>query len=573
MNPLTKSRPDFYEVQKQQQKRTLLILTPLVLFYFVSFGLILLAGLVSFAFILATPLTWSSAFVGKWMAALFIAALGIGLVHYWGALRTGALYILKRLDARPPDSSDRYHLQFSNAVEEMRIASGLRRVKAYVLPQFASNSLALVEPDGTCSVLVTEGLLADSTRDELQAVVAHELAHISRGDTFYVTLVCSLANILEKWREALEPEDSRSAEAIRSEKTKASPALLYIVLVFSSLVMHILSMWLSREREILADAAAVEICRHPQALARALYKAHLKSSLIGDFGLAYSPLFIVAPGLTGESDGFFSRLFNSHPPLMKRVKLLARMARLEPAHIIRQVWEEEKQRTEARTVLTIEGERRRDLRTQPENGPTIEEKEEKAWLIQDKEGKWQGPFTRDELFDRDDFTLSTLVQNRSEGIKAQAREFPQIRLALERPGKKILLDPSKKGLCPRCHEPLIEIFYEGVAIKACPACGGKLVQASRIERILLRREFTFSDALIQKARTFQEQFLLNPIKKQREKEREARGLTCPTCGYRLSARPYNYQYFVPVDKCLNCGEIWFDADELEMLQVLIEKKA
>jgi Zn-dependent protease with chaperone function len=54
---------------------------------------------------------------------------------------------------------------------------------------------------------VTEGLLADCTRDELQAAAAHELAHIVRGDGFYVTLVCSLGNFLERIQAALEPED------------------------------------------------------------------------------------------------------------------------------------------------------------------------------------------------------------------------------------------------------------------------------------------------------------------------------------------------------------------------------
>ena len=61
------------------------------------------------------------------------------------------------------------------------------------------------------------------------------------------------------------------------------------------------------------------------------------------------------------------------------------------------------------------------------------------------------------------------------------------------------------------------------------------------------------------------------MKKQRDKERDLHGITCPGCGYRMLARPYNYQYFIPVDKCLSCSKIWFDADELELLQILIEK--
>ncbi len=49
-------------------------------------------------------------------------------------------------------------------------------------------------------------------------------------------------------------------------------------------------------------------------------------------------------------------------------------------------------------------------------------------------------------------------------------------------------------------------------------------------------------------------------------------IACPACGYPLTARPYSYAYFIPVDKCLSCHKIWFDADELEILQVLIENR-
>ena len=73
--------------------------------------------------------------------------------------------------------------------------------------------------------------------------------------------------------------------------------------------------------------------------------------------------------------------------------------------------------------------------------------------------------------------------------------------------------------------------------------------------------------------SWRQQFLLNPVKKQRAKEKAAQNLCCPSCGQRMLARPYNYQYFIPVDKCLSCYKIWFDADELEILQILVEKKA
>jgi Zn-finger nucleic acid-binding protein len=55
-------------------------------------------------------------------------------------------------------------------------------------------------------------------------------------------------------------------------------------------------------------------------------------------------------------------------------------------------------------------------------------------------------------------------------------------------------------------------------------------------------------------------------------QQKPQNLFCPNCGTRMLPRPYNYQYFIPVDKCLSCYKIWFDADELEILQILIEKR-
>jgi hypothetical protein len=79
--------------------------------------------------------------------------------------------------------------------------------------------------------------------------------------------------------------------------------------------------------------------------------------------------------------------------------------------------------------------------------------------------------------------------------------------------------------------------------------------------------------LLEKAGKFRQEFLLNPLKKQKAKEDASPALPCPSCGQRMRARPYSYQHFIPVDKCLSCYKIWFDADELELMQIMVEKKA
>lgn len=578
---------DFYEIQSLQWKKSLFVFTALIFFYFAAVGLVSLAVVLSLGFFGAGQGFWAGPFIGKLLGFDLLASALVAWFHFQDARRFGAGYILKRLEARSPDPADRYHKQFLNTLDEVRIAAGVPKVNAYVIPAFAVNSMALVEADKTPAVAITEGLLAECTRDELQAVAAHELAHIARGDAFYVTLVCSLANSFEKLKEALEPELPEAQPGLLGRRTRGgggSPALIYVAAAISSFVMRLLSTLISRERELLADAAAVEFGRDPSSLARAIYKAHIQNSFVGDFSASYGPLFIVAPESPNIQDGFFDRLFNSHPPIMKRIEALAAMAGKKPDRIIREIWESRQSREKARGVL-LSFEEMKVKAGPATSGP--EERPEasaaaprgtgtvdaKTWSVRSAGGGWEGPMTIGELISRPGFSSMAVVKNFQEGVEAKAREFPQVRLALRDAGRKRPVDQDHGNKCPRCRVPLAETFYEGVAIKLCPRCQGKLVDEGMMDRVIARKEVAFSEGLIRKAMDFKERFLSQPVKTRKISETQPPDpLTCPDCGTTMKARAYSYSYFIPVDKCLSCHKIWFDADELEILQVLIENR-
>ena len=574
------TRPrDFYEIQKRQRQRSLFLFAAVLLFHFAAIGLITLAFLASFGLVLNRAMLASSSFWPRFFLFDLAAAVIVSVLHFQDARKNGPRFILRRLQAATPDASDRYHMQFLNTVDEMRIAAGLPRVNAYVLPSFAVNSLALIEEDETPAIAVTEGLLAEGTRDELQAVAAHELAHIARGDAFYLTLVCSLANLFEKFKDALEPEpDDRADCGGRRGSGGFPPVLFYVAVALSALVMRLLSTLVSRERELLADAAAVELSRAPEALARIIYKAYIKNSFVGDFTLSYAPLFIVRPDSRDTPDNLAGRIFSSHPPLMKRLGALAAMVRKKPEAIINAVWDEERARDEARGVLhSYEETQKEQLELFPATPKTaaspLPGDEARIWLLASAaEEGWEGPFTLGELVCRPRFSPIMRVKNTQEGIEAVAREFPQVRVALDNLARKKPLRPGRENLCPRCRVPLAEAFYEGVGLRVCRQCRGRLVDMASVDRIVARREFDFSEPLRQKAREFRERVLLNPLKRQKAQAALDADIPCPNCGYRMVPRPYNYQYFVPVDKCLSCSKIWFDADELEILQILIEDR-
>jgi len=571
---------DFYEIQERQRRKSLPLFAAVLAFHFAALGLIGLAFLATFGLFFGPWLMASPGFWPRFLLVVLAVAAVVAFFHFQDARKNGPRVILRRLQAAMPDASDRYHVQFLNTLDEIRIAAGLPRVNAYVLPSFAVNSLAVIEADGTPAVAVTEGLLAEGTRDELQAVAAHELAHIARGDAFYLTLVCSLANFFESFKDALGSAADDEAVCEGSRKGASfPPVFFYAAVAFSALVMRLLSMLVSRERELLADAAAVELCRAPEALARIIYKAHIKNSFIGEFSLSYAPLFIVRPDSRDTPDTFLGRIFSSHPPLMLRTGALAAMVRKKPEAILESVWEEERSREAARGVLhSYEELRKEQLELFPRQeggpgGPPAGE-EARVWMLAaGADRPWEGPFTVAELLCRPRFSAIMRVRNTQEGIEARAREFPQVRIALHNLARKKPLAPGRQNLCPRCRVPLGEAFYEGVGIRVCGRCGGRLVDAASVDRIVARREVDFSGPLREKARLFRERAARNPLKRQKIDSALAADVPCPNCGYRMVARPYNYQYFVPVDKCLSCSKIWFDSDELEILQILIEDRA
>ena len=577
--PMPRPSRDFYEIQERQRRKSVFLFAAVLVFHFVGLGLIGLAFLATFGLLFKPGLLSSPAFWPRFLLSDLAVALIAAAFHFQDARKNGPRVILRRLQAATPDASDRYHVQFFDTLDEIRIAAGLPRVNAYVLPSFAVNSLAVIEEDGTPAVAVTEGLLAEGTRDELQAVAAHELAHIARGDAFYLTLVCSLANVFERFKDALgsAAEDETACDESR-RGGGFPPVLFYAAVAVSAVVMRLLSMLVSRERELLADAAAVELCRSPESLARIIYKAHIKNSFVGDFTSSYSPLFIVRPDARDTPDNLLGRIFSSHPPLMTRLGALAAMVRKRPEAMIESVWQEARSREEARGVLHSYEEMRKeqlDLFPGREEAPAPPLAGDGApvWMLAAPHDKlWEGPYTIPELLCRPRFSAIMRVKNVQEGVEARAREFPQIRLALHNLARKKPLEPGRANLCPRCRIPLTEAFYEGVGIRVCGRCRGRLVDAAYVDRIVARREVAFSEPLREKARRFRETVIRNPIRREKIESALAADVPCPNCGYRLAPRPYNYQYFVPVDKCLSCEKIWFDSDELEVLQVLIEER-
>jgi len=140
---------------------------------------------------------------------------------------------------------------------------------------------------------------------------------------------------------------------------------------------------------------------------------------------------------------------------------------------------------------------------------------------------------------------------------------PKLRIAAEQ-GTEIM--QSIGNLCPECKTPLFLAEYEGAQIEKCSSCAGLLVKEDVLRRILIREDFSFSQSIAQIG-----QHLANLAYLPKEKYEVSFMLDCPYCQKKMQRKFFNTAYLVQIDYCPSCQVIWFDKNELEVIQYLSEK--
>jgi heat shock protein HtpX len=241
--------------------------------------------------------------------------------------------------------------QLVNVVEEMAIASGLPRPKIWIVPDSDPNAFATGRDAATASVAVTEGLVKTLSRDELQAVVAHEMAHIRNLDVRLMTLLAGMVGAIALMSDGMgrmlrggaRLRGSGSSGGRRSSGKGGNPLALVILvlwlltLIVAPIVSRLLAMAVSRKREYLADATGAQFTRNPMALATALEKLAAASEATRSITRGAAHLCIVdpAPSALASKEGLLADVLVSHPPIRQRIIRLRGMAyqqaKLEPA--------------------------------------------------------------------------------------------------------------------------------------------------------------------------------------------------------------------------------------------------
>jgi Zn-dependent protease with chaperone function len=251
-----------------------------------------------------------------------LAVIASGSLFRFLALARGGVAVASMAGARPVslDSKEAHERRYINVVEEMSIASGVPMPRLYVMEEETGINAFVAGYRPTEAVMVvTRGALDEFSRDELQGVVGHEFSHILNGDMrINIRLLAILAGILliGKVGEIFMRGSGRNSRG-KNQGMILGLALFavgYIGLFFGRLIKAAIS----RQREFLADASAVQFTRNPSGIAGALYK--IKQSVNGTL-LNNSHAEDMSHMCFGETMRFsFKRLLATHPPLDERIK-------------------------------------------------------------------------------------------------------------------------------------------------------------------------------------------------------------------------------------------------------------
>ncbi len=251
------------------------------------------------------------------MLIAFVFAILFNFGSYWFSDRI----VLGMYRAKEADEGE--YPQLYRIVRELTRAGGLPMPKVCVVPNPTPNAFATGRNPENSAVAVTTGLLGLLTEDEIEGVLAHELAHIRNRDTLIQTVAATLAGAV-----MMLASMARFAAIFgiggRDDDGEGGILGLLAVAIFAPIAAMVIQLGISRGREYLADASGAKLSGKPENLASALRKlGGYRPSRPIAANPATSHLFIVN-NFSGRRA--FGALFSTHPPLEERIQRLSKMA-------------------------------------------------------------------------------------------------------------------------------------------------------------------------------------------------------------------------------------------------------
>lgn len=268
------------------------------------------------------------AWIGEPFSGMIVLAL-VGLIVALVAAANGPSIVLKMSNTR---NATPHELQvLNNVTEEMAIAAGIPKPKVFLIDDPTPNAFATGKNPQNGIVVVTTGLMEKLDRDQLQAVVAHEIAHIKHNDVRLMTTLAIVAGLIPLISHIFIRGTMFGAGGNRSSSSSSGGGgggaiILLVGLVFMILApifSKMLELAVSRQREYMADAGAAQFTRNPTALAEALARITRDPGKMREANPAIEHMYIINPLHKRQRA---SSLFATHPPTEERIKRLQSMA-------------------------------------------------------------------------------------------------------------------------------------------------------------------------------------------------------------------------------------------------------
>jgi len=251
------------------------------------------------------------------MTMALVMAFGMNFITYWFSDKI----VLKMYGAQQVSEADAPELHAM--VRRLAQKAGLPMPKVYIMDQDQPNAFATGRNPEHGAVAVTTGIMRILSREELEGVLAHELAHIRHRDILVGTVAATIAGAISYLAQMAQWAmifGGRSSD----EENGSNPVAALVMMIVGPIAAMMVQMAISRSREYGADAGGAEISGNPLHLAGALRKLHMASQRIPmDANPATSHMFIVNP----LSGGGLLKLFSTHPPMEERIARLESMRR------------------------------------------------------------------------------------------------------------------------------------------------------------------------------------------------------------------------------------------------------
>jgi heat shock protein HtpX len=274
-----------------------------------------------------------------WFGFVLSAFAALIALYAW---KTGPSKVLWSAGAREIETpAGDMETRLVNVVEEMAIASGVPRPRIWLIADSDPNAFATGFDSEHAHIAVTEGLLLACSRDELQAVVAHEMGHVKNLDVRLMTLLAALVGAVAlmsdgMWRilrGGVRFGSFGGGGRSRAKRDNLGPLVVVLLALWilswliAPLVTRLLALGVSRKREFLADAMSAQFTRNPMALASALEKIEHADAPTTSIKRGSAHLCIADPLGRKSSlrEGKLADFFGTHPPMAIRVARLKAM--------------------------------------------------------------------------------------------------------------------------------------------------------------------------------------------------------------------------------------------------------